>query len=83
MRKLMHSYLIVENHNFMQKNKDLVKAFEENSRKFFEIEIIPQASKDPFRVDSLKNFNELDKWLMMNEGRPQSMNWIYLMPKNK
>ena len=79
----MNSYLIIENHDFMQTNKNLIIAFQKNIEKYFNIEIIEQSSKNPFKIDELKRFNELEKWLMMNEGRPQSMNWIYLTPKHK
>ena len=47
------------------------------------LRLIEQSSKNPFKIEELKRFNELEKWLMMNEGRPQSMNWIYLTPKHK
>jgi len=83
LKKLMNSYLIIENHDFMQTNKNLISAFQKNIKRYFNIEIIEQSSKNPFKIDELKRFNELEKWLMMNEGRPQSMNWIYLTPKNK
>ena len=83
LKKLMNSYLIIENHDFMQTNKNLIIAFQKNIEKYFNIEIIEQSSKNPFKIGELKSFNELEKWLMMNEGRPQSMNWIYLTPKHK
>ena len=83
LKRLMHSYLLVENHDFIQPNKNLTNIFQQNIKKFFNIEIIEYSSKNPFQINLLKNFSEIDKWLMMNEGRPQTMHWIYLTPKHK
>ena len=79
----MHSYLLIENHDFIQPNKNLTNIFQQNIKKFFNIEIIEYSSKNPFQINLLKNFSEIDKWLMMNEGRPRTMHWIYLTPKHK
>ncbi len=83
LKRLMHSYLLIENHDFIQPNKNLINLFQQNIKKFFNIEIIEYSSKNPFQINLLKNFSEIDKWLMMNEGRPQTMHWIYLTPKHK
>ena len=83
LKRLMHSYLLIENHDFIQPNKNLTNIFQQNIKKFFNIEIIEYSSKNPFQINLLKNFSEIDKWLMMNEGRPQTMHWIYLTPKHK
>ena len=83
LKRLMHSYLLIENHDFIQPNKNLINLFQKNIEKFFNIEIIEYSSKNPFQINLLKNFSEIDKWLMMNEGRPQTMHWIYLTPKHK
>ena len=83
LKRLMHSYLLIENHDFIQSNKNLTNIFQQNIKRFFNIEIIEYSSKNPFQINLLKNFSEIDKWLMMNEGRPQTMHWIYLTPKHK
>ena len=83
LKRLMHSYLLIENHDFIQPNKNLTNIFQQNIKRFFNIEIIEYSSKNPFQINLLKNFSEIDKWLMMNEGRPQTMHWIYLTPKHK
>ena len=83
LKRLVHSYLLIENHDFIQPNKNLTNIFQQNIKKFFNIEIIEYSSKNPFQINLLKNFSEIDKWLMMNEGRPQTMHWIYLTPKHK
>ena len=83
LKRLMHSYLLIENHDFIQPNKNLINIFQQNIKKIFNIEIIEYSSKNPFQINLLKNFSEIDKWLMMNEGRPQTMHWIYLTPKHK
>ena len=38
-------------------------------------------SKNPFNFDILDGFSDDEKYLMMSEGRPKTMNWIVLCPK--
>jgi len=76
-----NSFFIIENHDFMIKNKKLIEKFWSNIKNFFDYELIHQSSRNPFSIDFLKEFSEDEKWIMMSEMRPQNMNWIFLKPK--
>ena len=78
---LSNSYFIIENHDFMIKNKELIEKFWSKIKNFFDYELIYQSSRNPFSIDFLKEFSEDEKWIMMSEMRPQNMNWIFLKPK--
>ena len=38
-------------------------------------------SKNPYEFKLLNKFTDDEKYLMMSEGRPESMCWIILYPK--
>jgi hypothetical protein len=76
-----NSFFIIENHDFMIKNKELIEKFWSKIKNFFDYELIYQSSRNPFSIDFLKEFSEDEKWIMMSEMRPQNMNWIFLKPK--
>lgn len=78
---LSNSFFIIENHDFMIKNKEHIEKFWSNIKNFFDYELIYQSSRNPFSIDFLKEFSEDEKWIMMSEMRPQNMNWIFLKPK--
>jgi hypothetical protein len=78
---LSNSFFIIENHDFMIKNKELIEKFWSKIKNFFDYELIYQSSRNPFSIDFLKEFSEDEKWIMMSEMRPQNMNWIFLKPK--
>jgi hypothetical protein len=78
---LSNSFFIIENHDFMIENKEIIEKFWFNIKNFFNYELIYQSSRNPFSIDFLKQFSEDEKWIMMSEMRPQNMNWIFLKPK--
>lgn len=78
---LSNSFFIIENHDFMIKNKEPIEKFWSKIKNFFDYELIYQSSRNPFSIDFLKEFSEDEKWIMMSEMRPQNMNWIFLKPK--
>ena len=75
-------YFIIEDHNFNIKNKKSINSFYKIIRKKFKVEILKDASKDPFNFKILDKFTDDEKYLMMSEGRPRTMQWIILYPKN-
>ena len=74
------SFFIIEDHNFNVTEKDK-KIFYELIKSYFTVEVLEDRGKDPFSIDMLKRFNDDEKYLMMSEGRPQTMRWLILQPK--
>ena len=75
-------YFIIEDHKFKIKNKKKINNFYKILKKKFKLEIINDISKNPFDFKILDEFSDDEKYLMMSEGRPQTMRWIILYPKN-
>lgn len=75
------SYFIVEDHNFNIKSKKIISNFYKRIKKRFKIEILKDNAKNPFEFQLLDNFSDDDKYLMMSEGRPKTMQWLVLYPK--
>ena len=76
-------FFIIEDHNFNIKNKKKINKFYNTIKDKFNIEIINDISKNPFNFKILKRFSDDEKYLMMSEGRPETMQWILLKPKGK
>ena len=80
---LSKSTLVIENHDFMIKNKEKINNYFSNIKKYFNLEYLKYSSRNPNVVSELNNFLEMDKWIMMDEARPSNMTWLVLTPKNK
>lgn len=76
-------FFIIEEHNFNGINKKKIKNFYNTIKNKFNVEIINDISKDPFNFKILKKFSDDEKYLMVSEGRPETMHWILLKPKGK
>ncbi len=76
-----NSFFIIEEHSFNVLNKRKISIFYKNINKFFKVNKIRDTSKNPFDFDILDDFSDDEKYLMMSEGRPKTMNWIILYPK--
>ena len=74
-------YFIVEDHNFNVLNNNILSNFYKNINKNFHVEIIKDRSKKPFEITILDKFSDDEKYLMMSEGRPETMQWLVLTPK--
>ena len=74
-------YFIVEDHNFNVLKNKISSNFYKNIKKNFRVEFIRDQSKRPFEIPILDKFSDDEKYLMMSEGRPQTMQWIVLKPK--
>ena len=75
------SYFIIEDHNFNIKSKRTISNFYKRIKKRFKIEILRDNAKNPFEFQLLDNVSDDDKYLMMSEGRPKTMQWLVLYPK--
>ena len=45
--------------------------------------LIKDSGKNPFDYKILDSFTDNEKYLMMSEGRPKTMQWLTLYPKKK
>ena len=79
----LNSYFIIEDHNFNEKSKKKRDNFYKIVKKYFKIEIIKDNAKNPFNYKILDPFTDDEKYLMMSEGRPETMQWLILYPKKK
>jgi hypothetical protein len=46
------------------------------------IDEIPQGSRDPNEVPALRSLAESDRWILVDEGRPESMVWLAMWAKH-
>ena len=76
-----NSVLIIENHDFY-KDKKLVDNFFSFMNKNFDLEILENGARNPHYIKELKDFDDDEKWLIVSENRPQTMNWLVFTPKN-
>ena len=74
-------YFIVEDYNFNVLNNNILSNFYKIINKNFHVEIIKDHSKKPFEITILDKFSDDEKYLMMSEGRPETMQWLVLTPK--
>ena len=72
---------IIEEHPFNISNKRKIKNFNQNIKKYYNVEILKDTPKNPFNFSILEKYSDDEKYLMMSEGRPESMQWVILQPK--
>ena len=77
--KYKKSFFVIEDH-FFYAYKNKRDYFYALIKKNFKISLLHNSAKNPFNFEILNEFNDDDKWLLMGEGRPKSMNWIILTP---
>ena len=80
---LKKSYLVIEDHNFFIKDNELKEKFYLSLHKFFNVVFIENGPRNPFIIqnDFLEQLNDDSRFLLLSEGRPQKMRWIFLSPK--
>ena len=80
---LKKSYLVIEDHNFFIKDNELKEKFYLSLHKFFNVVFIENGPRNPFIIqnDFLDQLNDDSRFLLLSEGRPQKMRWIFLSPK--
>jgi hypothetical protein len=77
--KLKKSRLIIEFHPTKDEKKNV--EFLTSLRFYFNLEILKTSERDLSVYNKLKNFSDIDRWLMVSENRPNLMNWIVCIPK--
>jgi hypothetical protein len=80
LKLLSKSTLLIENHDFLFKDKELIKTYFKNIDKYFKLEKIKYGGRNPHQIKEISHLREDDRWLMMGEGRPSDMAWLYLCP---
>lgn len=76
-----NSYLIIENHQDFVKNLKLKKIFFKLMYKNFNVSYLYNGSRNPHKYKDLHFLNDDEKYLIMSENRPYTMNWLILSPK--
>ena len=80
-KRFSQSTFIIEEHPFNVPNKNKIKRFMRKIKKYHNVEVLNDVSKNPFNFKILDKFSDDEKYLMMSEGRPKSMRWLVLKPK--
>ena len=80
-KRFSQSTFIIEEHPFNVPNKNKIKSFMKKIKKYHNVEVLNDVSKNPFNFKILDKFSDDEKYLMMSEGRPKSMRWLVLKPK--
>tara|TARA_B100000989_G_scaffold298252_1_gene286725 strand:- start:1257 stop:2081 length:825 start_codon:yes stop_codon:yes gene_type:complete len=77
LNKLNKSVLIIELHDFyFSPNK-----FLNSLKKIYKVKVISTENRNLSKFKILENFPDVEKWLLVNEGRPKKMEWIICIPK--
>ena len=76
-----NSFFIIELHEFNIRNKVILKKFNQNIKKKFNLTVIKDEIKNPNNFEILKNLTDDERYLSMSEGRPMIMSWLLLTPK--
>ena len=81
--KLRKSNLLIEVHPMYLKNgKRQNKMILINRlKKFFKIEVLTTKNRDLSPYKFLDNLNDLEKSILVTEGRPEKMEWLICVPK--
>ena len=77
---LKKSFLIIEIHHFYSDQLS-IKKLKENLNYFYDVKYIKTSSRNFSDIKILDKFNDDEKWLMMSESRPETMQWIVCEPK--
>ena len=73
------SCLIIELHHFYL-TKSQNEEFLERLKKYFKVSFINTGNRQFSNFKILDKFNDDEKWLLMSESRPVTMNWIICEP---
>jgi hypothetical protein len=66
--------IIVETHEF--KHPGVTELIIERLRPSHDVQRVPQGARDPNSIPEIAHWRELDRWLVVNERRPESMTWL-------
>lgn len=76
-----NSHLIIENHQDFIKNLKLKKIFFKLIYENFNVSCLYNGDRNPHKFKDLYFLNDDEKYLIMSENRPCTMNWLILSPK--
>jgi hypothetical protein len=74
---LDRSDIIVECHDFIDRRT--TGALRERFDRTHDIELIEQGGRNPNASKHLRRMNETDRWLLISEGRPETMHWLAMV----
>ncbi|MEJ0070609.1 MAG: hypothetical protein WDO24_19990 [Pseudomonadota bacterium] len=71
--------LIVECHDFL--DPTITPTLTERLGASHAVAAIPEGARDPNQLEALRGLSSLDRWLVVLENRPASMNWLVAQPR--
>jgi hypothetical protein len=76
-RNLDRADVLVECHDCIDRaiTGTLIEAFRETHA----LSLINEGARDPNAFEFLRGWSSLDRWLAINEGRPEMMRWLFMM----
>ena len=66
--------IVVECHDFI--NRSITTTLAQRFSNSHKVEHIIEGARDPNRFKCLRHLGSADRWLAMDEGRPETMNWL-------
>jgi lipopolysaccharide biosynthesis glycosyltransferase len=72
--RLAHADIVVETHDFLQRG--LKEALAARFATTHEVTVIRQGARDPHAIDALAGLSEAERWLLVDEVRPETMYWL-------
>lgn len=66
--------IIIECHDFI--DRSITTALTQKFIKTHTVENIVEGPRNPNRFDCLRRFPSINRWLAVDEGRPETMNWL-------
>jgi len=71
--------IIVECHDFL--NRAITKSLKERFAQTHNVEEIIEGGRDPNSLPCLRRMQSFDRWIAVNENRPETMNWLVCWSK--
>jgi hypothetical protein len=71
--------LIVECHDFL--DPTITPTLTERLGASHDVAVIQEGARDPNQLEPLRKMSSLDRWLVVLENRPATMNWIVAQPR--
>jgi precorrin-6B methylase 2 len=72
--------LIVECHDFL--DPGITSTLVERLGASHEVAVVSEGARDPNLLEPLRKMSSLDRWLVVLENRPATMNWIVAQPRS-